>query len=62
MEIATLETGSMTRHMVGELTSTWMEPIIVATGRKISNTVMELRPGQMLLSTKAIMNMERSMA
>ena len=39
----------------------WMEPSILATGKKIDNMDMELRLGLMELNMKEIMNKEKNM-
>ena len=51
----------MIKLMGVEYTFTWTEPNIKESGEKISNTVMELRPGLMEQGTTETTNTERSM-
>ena len=52
----------MTRLMEEAPIFIWTGLNTMVTGEKISNTGMELRPGQMVQSMRATMNMVRSMA
>ena len=56
MEIYMKEIGLMIKRREEGFMSTWMEPSILETGKKIDNTAMELRLGQMELNMKEIMN------
>ena len=47
--------------MVTEHTNMPMEPHMLVSGLKISNTVQELRNGQMVQSTRDNIKMERNM-
>jgi len=55
------ETGTMIKPMEEALIFIWMVLNIMVIGKKINNTVMELKHGLMVLSMRVIMNMEKSM-
>jgi hypothetical protein len=56
-----MATGRMIRHMDLAYTATSMAQDIRETGKKTSSTVRALRPGPMVLATKAIMWRARNM-
>ena len=62
MVMSTRVSGSTTKLKEEELTSTWMAPNTLVTGKRIDNMAMESKHGQIKPNTKAITSMEKSTA
>ena len=61
MEMSTMDSGSTIRLTDSACTAISTEPSMKGTGKKISNTEMESRPGPMVPSTKGNTSRERNM-